>query len=128
MKLPSHRKPLFLMLVAALMTLFGTVCGTTDAGSFVSVSSGSVTSAVSLGSAMPWNHDCGVKMDDSVVCWGNNDYGQPTPPRSSFSSVSAGDNYTCGVKTDGSVVCWGKNDYPPVHAACRFLHFRQRRT
>ncbi len=25
-------------------------------------------------------HTCGVKTDGSVECWGNNDYGQSTPP------------------------------------------------
>ena len=35
---------------------------------------------------------------------------RPTPPTSSFVSVSAGRVHTCGVRSDGSVACWG-SDY-----------------
>ena len=31
----------------------------------------------------------------------------PTPPASSFVSVSAGGDHTCEVRSDGSVACWG---------------------
>ena len=58
-------------------------------GSFSSVSAGS-------------SHTCGVKVDGSVACWGDDSSG-------SFTSVSAGDGHTCGVKTGGSVACWGHN-------------------
>ena len=65
-------------------------------GSFASVSAGN-------------SHNCGVKTDGSVACWGSsNNGGELTPPSGSFASVSAaGLDYTCGVKTDGSVACWG---------------------
>ena len=33
----------------------------------------------------------------------------PTPPASSFVSVSAGGYHTCGLRSDGSVACWGYN-------------------
>ena len=66
-------------------------------GAFASVSAGS------------W-HNCGVKRDGTVACWGNNRDGRATPPSGEFASVSAGSNHTCGVKRDGSVACWG-NDY-----------------
>ena len=56
------------------------------------------------------NHNCGVKTDGSIVCWGKNDDGQCDPPDGSFQPVSAGGEHTCGVKTDGSVACWGLND------------------
>lgn len=56
-------------------------------------------------------HTCGVKTDNSAVCWGYNAYGQATVPTGSFLSVSAGWSHTCGVKSDNSVVCWGDNTY-----------------
>ena len=34
---------------------------------------------------------------------------RPTPPASSFNSVSTGRYHTCGVRSDGSVACWGFN-------------------
>jgi hypothetical protein len=52
-------------------------------------------------------HTCGIKSDNSVACWGYNDYGQSTPPSGSFLSVSAGTSYTCGLRDSGVVICWG---------------------
>ena len=52
-------------------------------------------------------HTCGVKTDSSVLCWGDDTYGQATPPSDSFVSVSAGNHHTCGIKSDVSVACWG---------------------
>ena len=52
-------------------------------------------------------YSCGVKSNGRVVCWGNNEYGQATPPIGDFQQVSSGSVHTCGVKTDGKVVCWG---------------------
>ena len=55
------------------------------------------------------NHTCGLKTNGLVVCWGNDDYGQATPPEGNFQQVSAGKRHTCGLQTDSSVVCWGSN-------------------
>ena len=52
-------------------------------------------------------HSCGIKTDNTVVCWGNNRNGQSTPPTGQFSSVSAGRDYTCGVRMSGELECWG---------------------
>ena len=57
-------------------------------------------------------HQCGVKRDGSVACWGSDGSGQSTPPTGSFVSVSAGSEYTCGVRSDGSGrSCWGWDEY-----------------
>ena len=52
-------------------------------------------------------HTCGLKTDGTLACWGENSYGQATPPAGTFSQVSAGDDHTCGVRTDGTLACWG---------------------
>ena len=52
-----------------------------------------------------------MRSNDSVACWGFNDFGETTPPAGSFVSVSAGRKNTCGVRSDGSVACWGFNDF-----------------
>ena len=71
-----------------------------DRDRFVSVSAGHM-------------HTCGVKRDNSVVCWGFDRnlrgfyIGQSDPPDGSFESVSAGYFHTCGVRLDGIVECWG---------------------
>ena len=56
-----------------------------------------------------WYHTCGVRTDGALACWGDNDYGQATPPTGTFSRVSAGYQHTCGVRTDGALACWGNN-------------------
>ena len=58
-------------------------------------------------SAPDVDYTCGVKRGGAVACWGQNDYGQATPPAGEFASVSAGRSHTCGVKRDGGVACWG---------------------
>jgi hypothetical protein len=50
-----------------------------------------------------------VETDGTIACWGDNTYGQATPPVGSFSQVSAGESHTCGVRTDGTIACWGDN-------------------
>ncbi len=56
------------------------------------------------------DHTCGVRTDETIVCWGGNDYGQALPVEGRFISVSAGDRFTCGVRTDGGIACWGLNE------------------
>ena len=55
-------------------------------------------------------HSCGVRVDGSVACWGQNWSGQADPPDAQFVAVSAGESHSCGVRTDGTVACWGSND------------------
>ena len=56
-------------------------------------------------------HTCAINAAASVVCWGNNAYGQSSAPAGSFTQVSAGYWSSCGVRTDGSAACWGWNGY-----------------
>ncbi len=79
--------------------------------------------------ASPWfpetlsasrNHACGLRTNGTLACWGNNIYGQATPPAGTFSQVSAGAYHTCGLQTEGTLACWGLDDYgqatPPAGA------------
>ena len=52
-------------------------------------------------------HTCVLRPDGSVACWGENQYGQSTPPGGEFASVSVGGYHTCGLRLDGTVSCWG---------------------
>jgi len=71
-------------------------------------------------------HTCSVLSDQTVKCWGSNQYGQlgnngpnKQPSLNSIKSisgltdvvqVSAGFSHTCAILKDDSVKCWGRND------------------
>jgi len=58
---------------------------------------------------MGW-HTCGIRPDQTVVCWGLDDNGQAKSPNDLFSQVSAGKWYTCGIRAeDDTIICWGNN-------------------
>lgn len=46
------------------------------------------------------NHNCAIRADSSIVCWGNNTFGELDSSDDAFTSVSIGDNRSCGVKTE----------------------------
>ena len=57
-------------------------------------------------------HTCALRGDGYVVCWGDDRYGQSSPPEGErFMAISSGDRHTCGLWTDGSPVCWGNDDH-----------------
>ena len=76
-------------------------------------------SSISIGE----RHSCGILTNGSLLCWGDNAYGQlgngnsPTDsniPTSilgnyNFSIISAGRYFSCGALTNGSAFCWGRN-------------------
>ncbi len=56
-------------------------------------------------------HSCGLRLDDTIVCWGREGgVGPSMPPDLRFASVSAGSRHTCGVSS-GRAYCWGSNAY-----------------
>jgi alpha-tubulin suppressor-like RCC1 family protein len=77
-------------------------------GPFVQVSAGMV-------------HACGVRDDRSVDCWGNNQWGESSPPPGTFSEVASGGAHTCGLRTDGTTVCWGLNNSGQINAPAAVL-------
>jgi alpha-tubulin suppressor-like RCC1 family protein len=76
-------------------------------------------------------HSCALLDDDTVKCWGRNDYGQlglgdtvnrgvtveqmgdalpVVPLGEAAQAVSAGVHHTCALLRSGAVKCWGLND------------------
>ncbi len=66
------------------------------------------------------HHNCLLKSDRTVWCWGRNQYGElgvsammdsPTPVQSAFTdaiAIAPGHQATCGVKSDRTSWCWGR--------------------
>jgi alpha-tubulin suppressor-like RCC1 family protein len=69
---------------------------------------------------------CAVANDDSVYCWGSNNYGQlgdnTTDNKSApvkvygmsgvaFAKVETGGDFTCALNNNNQIYCWGHNSY-----------------
>jgi len=83
-------------------------------GADFTASSGTVIQKVIYGFSTVsagYYHNCGVKSDGTVGCWGMNTSGSTILPGGTFLQVSAGRDHTCGVKSDGSAACRGNNLY-----------------
>ena len=65
--------------------------------------------------ATGWWHSCGLRTDQTIACWGRNDFpgnafpGQARPPDGTFTAIAAGYLHSCGVRTDQTIACWGSN-------------------
>lgn len=68
-------------------------------------------------------HTCALTSEGTVMCWGDNEYGQlgdgTTTNRSApvavnglshVTSLTAGDYHTCALTDMGEVLCWGDNE------------------
>lgn len=71
--------------------------GDTPTGKYAAIAAGS-------------NHACGLRVDQSAVCWGSNNGGKAMPPSDKFIAIAAGDIYSCAIRVDGTAVCWGLNN------------------
>lgn len=95
-------------------------CGVCDGSCYDDVCNG----ATVIGTAMGWYFACALLTDQTVWCWGQNDYGQvKNPPSGAFlpptqiqglsnvTGIIAGASHMCAMESDASVWCWGINDY-----------------
>ena len=53
-------------------------------------------------------HSCAIQIDQTIVCWGSNDYGQAASPPGTFKAIDAGGLRTCAIRTDDVAVCWAR--------------------
>ncbi len=56
-------------------------------------------------------HNCALKPDNSVDCWGWNIHGQAQDQSGPYVQVSSGILHTCALTPSGAVDCWGWNDH-----------------
>ena len=54
-------------------------------------------------------HSCGIRADNTAVCWGANEYGQADAPAGQFTAITASGFHSCGIRADHTAVCWGRN-------------------
>lgn len=63
--------------------------------------------------------------EGAIECFGDNAFGQATPPPGKYATVSAGRDATCALRLDGAAVCWGNPESGVVTAAPRAYGFQQ---
>ena len=59
-------------------------------------------------------HTCVIRYDDTVRCWGQNNFGQAVPPDGTFKTIDAGPIQTCGIRSDNTISCWPHNPDVPT--------------
>lgn len=58
------------------------------------------------------DHSCLLEVSGSVVCGGDDSFGQlDVPADAVFVAIAAGDYHTCGLRADGHVTCWGDDTF-----------------
>src|SRR5580700_6645730 len=87
------------VLVAAVWLFLGCAGGVPLA----SASPSEMFKAVSAG----FGFACGIRTNDTVVCWGPDS--EHSPPSGTFKTVSAGAYNTCAIRVDNTIACWGDN-------------------
>ena len=70
------------------------------------------------------SHSCAVRADDTITCWGHNDYGQADAPSGTFRTVAAGVWHSCGLRTDGTITCWGANRFGRADVPAAWVGYR----
>ena len=66
----------------------------------------STATAIAIGAF----HSCAIAADQTIDCWGNNDYGQTDAPAGQYTAIAAGWHHSCAIAADQTINCWGNND------------------
>ncbi|MEC8381074.1 MAG: MopE-related protein [Myxococcota bacterium] len=84
---------------------------------------------ISLQVAVGADHICAIsdgftEGSGETICWGDDTYGQTTPPNDRHIHVVSGDGFSCGIAYDsnatlghGPISCWGRNSSNIVNDA-----------
>lgn len=60
-------------------------------------------------------HGCGIKLDNSVFCWGNNDDNKVNGPYGAYAKqIVCSTSSTCIIKLDDTIECWGPANFPQL--------------
>ena len=52
------------------------------------------------------NHACAL-WRGKAICWGDDEFGQSSPPAGPFEQIATGYSHSCAIQTNGLVTCWG---------------------
>jgi len=115
----NRYKKVHILLVLTGFLLFGTsfalAGGVVSWGEMV-LDSGELASHNFTAIASGFNYNIALKSDGSIVGWGDNEFGQATPPTGNdFVAISSSVEYSLALKSDGSIVGWGQNWYGETH-------------
>ena len=54
------------------------------------------------------DHTCGIRQDQTTICWGDNRSGQSSAPvGTKFIDIISDSDFSCGISTDRQTLCWG---------------------
>ena len=63
---------------------------------------------------------CGIKMDDTLSCWGQHQQYEGFPEHTKIKQLVAGGTghkgWWCAIKMNGSLVCWGQENGGTLNA------------
>ncbi|MEA2025845.1 MAG: RCC1 domain-containing protein [Chloroflexota bacterium] len=54
---------------------------------------------------------CGIRTDGTIACWGDDTWGQASPPAGMFTAIAAGRMTLCAIRSSGDLQCWGRGLY-----------------
>ncbi len=63
------------------------------------------------------DHSCLIDTNDTLECWGSNDFGVQNLEGGQYVGVSLGNNHTCGVDINGDIQCVGLDSNGQVTGA-----------
>ena len=52
------------------------------------------------------SYSCALRTDNTITCWGNNNYGQTDAPDGQYTTITANNSHSCALRTDNTITCW----------------------
>ena len=62
------------------------------------------------------SHACGIKTDQTIVCWGANLTNLLDAPPGEFITLTTGEQHSCAIRHNGTTECWGDNRFGQLAA------------
>ena len=61
-------------------------------------------------------HACAIGTDDTITCWGDNQFGQTDAPAGTYKTIAVSEGHACAIGTDDTITCWGDNQFGQTDA------------